>query len=107
MNTRIESLARRGRKFRREGLFRKAANAYGELTSIEPDYSPWWVLLGVCQRDLGHDDEARRALRQALFLLRQQDDDAREVSVRALLADLDGHAGYSSLSRHTAQSSAR
>lgn len=107
MDTRTESLARRGRKLRREGSTRKAVNAYGELTSIEPEHAPWWVLLGVCQRDLGRHEEARKCFRQALYLLRQQDDDGRAAPVLRLLEELEESASGMAFRGYRTQSSVR
>lgn len=81
---RVGQLARRALRLRRQGDFRKAANAYGELTSVEPHASRWWVLLATTLATSGRGDEACKALRQATYLLRQRGASARVSSVQAL-----------------------
>lgn len=81
---RVGQLARRALRLRRQGEFRKAANAYGELTSVEPHASRWWVLLATTLATSGRADDARKALRQATYLLRQRGASARARSVQAL-----------------------
>lgn len=86
MEERIEILARRARRARGRGEFRKAANTYGELTSVEPETARWWVLLGVSLRALTREDAAGKAFRQAIFLLHRRGETARERAVRDLAA---------------------
>ena len=81
MDDRISVLERRGRRLRYNGEFRKAANAYGELTAIDPLATRYWVLLGVMLQRANRTDQAMKALRQAIYLLRREDrlDCARSV----------------------------
>ena len=81
---RTEILARRARRLRSQSEFRKMANTYGELTSVEPEASRWWVLLAMALHAIHRDDAAAKALRQAAYLLRHAGETARERSVRAL-----------------------
>jgi hypothetical protein len=85
MEDRSEILARRARKLRAHGEFRKAANAYGELTSIEPGCARWWVLLGVMLHAARRDEASTKALRQAEYLLRRAGEIGRARTVRMLL----------------------
>jgi hypothetical protein len=86
MEDRIDVLARRARRFRAKGEFRKAANAYGELTSIEPHVARWWVLLATMLHEAHRVDESVKAFRQANFLFRHAGQHARMRSVRRLMA---------------------
>ena len=81
MDERIERLSRRGRKLRAHGEFRKAANAYGELTSVSPEDPRWWVLLAVMLHEARKLDESTKALRQALYLFRHSGDTLRYASL--------------------------
>jgi Flp pilus assembly protein TadD len=85
MSERIEKLSRRARRLRKKGDFRKAANAFGELTSVEPNVARWWVLLGVVLRDSRRHEESRKALRQAQYLFRRAGELRRFETVRSLL----------------------
>lgn len=85
MDERIEILARRARRLRADGEFRKAANAYGELTSIEPRAGRWWVLLGAMLRESNRVEPAIKALRQAAFVFHRAGEGTREVTTRKLL----------------------
>lgn len=69
--TRAVTLARRALRLRRQGDLRKSANAYGELTSEAPSHSCWWVQLAATLAACGRVDEARKHLRQALYLVRR------------------------------------
>lgn len=96
MEERVEILARRARRFRARGEFRKAANAYGELTSIDPEAARWWVLLGMMLFAARRTDEAFKALRQAIYRFHQAHEPGKERSVRTLLNHLsDACAGDS------------
>jgi Flp pilus assembly protein TadD len=93
MEERIDILARRARRLRARGEFRKAANAYGELTSLEPEAGRWWVLLGVMLHAAHRLEPAHKALRQAVYYFHQRGEPGREQTVRLLLdrlADGDG-----------------
>jgi Flp pilus assembly protein TadD len=81
MDERIDRLARRGRKLRSQGEFRKAANAYGELTSVSPEDPRWWVLLAVMLHDARREAESAKALRQALWLFRRAGEMTRYASL--------------------------
>lgn len=88
MEERVELLARRARRLRARGEFRKAANTFGELTSVDPDYAPWWVLLGTTLHAAHRDDAATKALRQAMYLFRRAGHPGRERAVARVLAGL-------------------
>lgn len=88
MEERVEILARRARRFRVRGEFRKAANAYGELTSIDPEGARWWVLLGAMLFAARRREESFKALRQAIYLFHRAHEPAKEQSVRTLLKHL-------------------
>ena len=81
MDERIERLSRRGRKLRAHGESRKAANAYGELTSVSPEDPRWWVLLAITLHEARRGEESAKALRQALYLFRHTGDTARYASL--------------------------
>ncbi len=100
MDDRTDVLARKARRLRRDGAYRKAAVAYSELTAIEPWIPRWWVLLAVSQSMQGHDDDARRSLRQALYLLRHREDAPRAATLRRLLARLDAGDSLDPRPRH-------
>ena len=85
MNHRIDILAQRGRRLRARHEYRKAANTYGELTSIEPHQARWWVLLGVSLLATRRIDDCVKALRQAMYLFRRAGQTARATSARAWL----------------------
>ncbi|MBI5517821.1 MAG: hypothetical protein HY909_28880 [Deltaproteobacteria bacterium] len=89
MDDRIERLARKGQRMRRDGEVRKAALAYGELTAADPSTPRWWVLLAMAQWALRRPEEARKSFRQAAYLFRQSGDSAREAVVRGLLDRLE------------------
>jgi Flp pilus assembly protein TadD len=90
MDERIELLARRARRLRARGEYRKAANAFGELTSIDPEHAPWWVLMGAMLRVCHRDDAASKALRQAAYLFRRGGQPGRERAVRQLADAANG-----------------
>jgi Flp pilus assembly protein TadD len=81
MDERIERLARRARRLRADGEYRKAANAYGELTSVEPEHARWWVLLAVALHHARKDGESAKALRQALWLFHRSGEKHRYASL--------------------------
>jgi hypothetical protein len=93
MEERIEILARRARRLRAQGEFRKAANAYGELTSIEPESGRWWVLLGMMLGAAHRPEPASKALRQAAYLFHHCGELGREQVVRQLIARFDDGDG--------------
>lgn len=90
MDERIDRLSRRGQKLRALGEFRKAANAYGELTSVSPDDPRWWVLLAVALHGARRGDECAKALRQAMYLFRRAGEMSRYASLtRWIRSNLD------------------
>src|SRR5262249_19107241 len=88
MDEQIAILERRGRRLRSRGEFRKAANAYGELTGLEPGVARWWVLLGVMLFRANRAEEAAKALRQAAYLFRRAGRPGCVGSVRRLEKNL-------------------
>jgi len=88
MEERIDILARRGQRLRSACEYRKAALCYAKLTALDPETPRWWVLLGACLAAARHDGDAAKALRQAMYLLRQRHDDAR---LAALARYVDSH----------------
>ena len=90
MEERIDLLARRARRLRAHGEYRKAANTFGELTSVDPDHAPWWVLLGATLTAAHRSDEAVKAFRQAMYLLRRAGESGRANAVRGLVARTSG-----------------
>lgn len=83
---RLEATARRASRARARGELRRAWLAVVELTVFEPERARWWVQRGVVADALGRDDEMRRAMRQALYLFRQQGDPGRAAAVSMWLA---------------------
>jgi Flp pilus assembly protein TadD len=84
MDERIAILERRGRRLRTACEYRKAANAYGELTAIQPGAARWWVMLGVMLYRANRAEEATKALRQATYLFRREGRTGCVDSVRRL-----------------------
>lgn len=86
VHQRIAILARRAQRLRRDGQHRKAANAYGELTSADEFSGRWWVLLARALWDCRKEDEAIKALRQAIYLFRQENALGRAKTVQDLIS---------------------
>jgi uncharacterized protein HemY len=87
--TRIEQLAHRIRRARRAGETRKAILTCETLAHLDAETPRWWVILGYLQHRHGNLDEARKSLRQAIYLFRQQGELERRASTEAFLRALD------------------
>jgi len=89
---RVDILSRRAQRLRAKGEHRKAANTYGELTSVEPTNARWWVLLAITAYSAHRVEVCVKACRQAAYLFRQRGERARD---RSLARWVDAHGELS------------
>ena len=83
------SLLAKARRFRDRGELRKALVALREACLRDEEAAALWTLYGALSARHGRDDDARRALRHALWLRKSAGDDARVSSTQALLDRLE------------------
>ena len=87
-DTREEILKRRARRHARRGEFRKAALALRERAGLIGD-APSWVALGDMLRRARREREALDALKQAMYLHRQNGASGRVRTVARMIVALD------------------
>ena len=81
-------LLAKARRLRARGEIRKALVVLREACLRDEEAAAVWTLYGALSARHGHDDDARRALRHALWLRKSAGDDARAISTQALLDGL-------------------
>ena len=79
------SLLAKARRLRERGETRKALVLLREACLRDEEAAATWTIYGALSARHGRDDDARRALRHALWLRKSAGDDARAVSTQALL----------------------
>ena len=82
-------LLAKARRLRDRGELRRALVALREACLRDERDAALWTLYGALSARHGRDDDARRALRHALWLRKTAGDDARVLSTQALLDALD------------------
>ena len=87
-DSRDDILRRRARRLARKGDYRKAAVALRECVGLRDDAASW-VALGDMLRRAHRDNDALRALRQALYLHRQAGALGRARTVARMIIALD------------------
>jgi Flp pilus assembly protein TadD len=79
------SLIARARKLRRRGETRRMLTTLREACLRDEGAAWLWTLYGAMLAANGRDDDARRALKHALWLRKNDGDDARVKSTQALI----------------------
>jgi hypothetical protein len=59
---------------REKKIFEKAILAFSKVTDINPNNASAWNHLGVCIKEIGHDEEARQAFERAQGIIRMNKD---------------------------------
>ncbi|WAC04416.1 MAG: tetratricopeptide repeat protein [Methanoregula sp.] len=59
---------------REKKIFEKAILAFSKVTDINPNNASAWNHLGVCIKEIGHDEEARQAFARAQGIIRMNKD---------------------------------
>ncbi len=86
----VIALRRRAARLARKGELRKAALALREAVTLDPSPSAY-VRLGHALTHAGRRDEALHALKQALYMFRQEDMGGRARTVARMILALDPH----------------
>jgi Flp pilus assembly protein TadD len=86
---RVEALVRRARRFRLRGETRQAMLAVREACFESRTDARLWALYGAACRRARRHDEARDAIRQAIWLRERERDERRAGSLQRLLLTLD------------------
>ena len=84
-----KALLRKAARFARRGEDRKAALAMREAVALEPTAGNYCRLGVMLDRAGGRPTEALNALKQALFLFRQEDKAGRMRTVARMILALD------------------
>ena len=87
--SRVEMLIRRARKHTLRGEARHAMLAMREACFTCESDARLWALYGAACRRARRNDEARDAIRQAIWLRERERDDRRKSSLERLLTELD------------------
>lgn len=82
-------LARRARRLRQKGEFRRAAVALREACALADGDAARWMLLADLHARLGKRREAERAMKQALYLREQGGEGRKAQVIRRLLSELN------------------
>lgn len=88
VSERRDTLVRRARKLRLKGEVKKALIALREACLMDERAAWLWALYGALLGHAGRQDDARKALRHALWLRRSAGDTPRVRSTQRLLDEL-------------------
>src|SRR5690349_23527622 len=86
--TRAAELAARAHRFRRKGELRRACVALREACALEEQDAARWLWLGDALARMGKRDEAKEAMKQALFLRLQGGEKGKANVIRGLMLHL-------------------
>jgi len=86
---RADMLARRARRLRQQGEYRRAAVALREACALAEGDAARWMLLGDLHARLGKRRDAERAMKQALYLREQGGEPRKAQVIRRLLSQLN------------------
>jgi Flp pilus assembly protein TadD len=86
---RVVALVRRARRHTLRGETRQAMLATREACFTCADDARLWALYGAACRRARRHDEAKNAIRQAIFLRERERDQRRAVSLQRLLVHLE------------------